>query len=98
MITREEAKRRVTEYVNFDFKRQDDELIIVDEETITKDYGWVFFAVNKKYLGTQNFSDMVIGRGPVLFEKQSETIIPFGTVLSAEQYLEQYERQTSYLS
>lgn len=95
MITREEAKQKVAEYVNFNLRLQDDELIIVDEETITKDYGWVFFAVNKKYLETQNFSDMVIGRGPVLFEKQSQTIIPFGTVLSAEQYLEQYEKQTS---
>ncbi|MDQ6785652.1 MAG: YrhB domain-containing protein [Acidobacteriota bacterium] len=96
MITREEAKQKVAEYINFNLQlKNNDELVIVDEETITKDYGWVFFAVNKKYLETQNFSDMVIGRGPVLFERQTESIIPFGTALSAEQYLEQYEKQTS---
>lgn len=98
MITREEAQKRVAEYVNFNHQPQDDELVIVDEETITKDYGWVFFAVNKKYLETQDFRDMVIGRGPVLFEKQSETIIPFGTAFSAEQYLEQYENQKTRFS
>lgn len=98
MITRDEAKQKVTEYVNFNLQLQDDELVIVDEETIIKDYGWVFFAISKRYLETQNFSDMVIGRGPLLFERQSETIIPFGTVLSAEQYLEQYERQKSFSS
>ena len=91
-------KRRVIEYVNSDYHREEDELIIVDEETITKDYGWVFFAVNKKYLESQFFGDMVIGRGPVLFERESESIIPFGTALSAEQYLEQYEKQKSDLS
>ncbi len=93
MITEDEARQIVSDYVNFNFPYQDDELVIVDEETITKDYGWIFFSVNKKYLETGNFRDMIVGRGPVLFEKQTGTIIPFGTALPVEQYLEDYEKK-----
>ncbi len=60
--------------------------------------GGVFFAVNNKYLESQYHGDMVLGRGPVLFEKEGETIIPFGTALSAEDYLEQYEKQKTRFS
>jgi hypothetical protein len=93
MISKEEAKKRVSEYVNAEYNEEDDELIIVEDETITKDYGWIFFSVSKKYLETQNISDMVVGLGGILFEKESGSIIPFGSGLSIEEHLEAYEKR-----
>jgi hypothetical protein len=93
MVTKEQAKEKVTEYVNRVYPYPDDEYVVIDEETITKDYGWLFFLVNKRYLETQNISNMLVGLGAVLFEKQSQNIIVFGSALSGESHLEQYEKE-----
>jgi hypothetical protein len=98
MISREQAKEKVTEYVNGVYQYLDDEYVVIDEETITKDYGWLFFLVNKRYLKTQNLSDMLVGLGSVLFEKQSQNIIVFGSGLSGEAHLEQYEKELGITS
>ena len=65
---------------------------ILNEATITKAYGWVFFYQSKKYIETQNFSDQLIGNAPILVERFHGELKIFGTAYSIEHYLKEYEK------
>lgn len=65
---------------------------IIDEATITKSYGWVFFYQSKSYLKTQNFSDMLAGNAPILIERLNGELRIFGTAQLIEEYLLEYEK------
>ena len=42
------------------------ELVIIDEETIVKPYGWVFFFTSKQWLETEDVNYAIGGNGPVV--------------------------------
>ena len=50
MITKEEARQPVAESVcgKVDWLPDDDELILLEEQTLEKPWGWVFFYTSKK--------------------------------------------------
>jgi Immunity protein 35 len=85
-----EARKKALEFVNRNYEVIDDELVIVDEETIEKDYGWYFFSASRKFLKTENISDMALGNGPILVAKDGK-ITQFGTAYSIEHYVREYE-------
>jgi hypothetical protein len=87
-----EAKLIAFECVNEKYSVEGDELIVLDEYTIEKSYGWVFFYQSKRYLETQSISHRVGGNGPILVTKLGE-VYQFGTLHSVETYLEQYEEE-----
>ena len=63
------AKAMVSKLINSGYNEPGDELVIVDEDTIEKDYGWIFFYTSRTFLETGNISDMVVGNGPIVVEK-----------------------------
>jgi Immunity protein 35 len=88
----EEAKKLAFEKVNSNYHIEDDILVILDEDTLEKEYGWYFFSASKKFLSTLNISDMVVGNGPILVKKNGE-IIEFGTAFPIEFYIKEYEKE-----
>jgi hypothetical protein len=42
------------------------ELVVIDNETIVKPYGWVFFFTSKQWLETEDVNFMIGGNGPVV--------------------------------
>ncbi|MCY6493928.1 YrhB domain-containing protein [Leptolyngbya sp. GGD] len=94
MLDKESAQQFVLKYINDNYHIADDELVVVDEYTIEKEYGWVFFYESKRYLETGSFSDRVLGNVPILVEKQGK-LHPFGSVRSVEEYLIEYENSRS---
>lgn len=69
----------------------DNPFIVVDEGTIEKPYGWVFFFNSKKYLETKEISDALAGNGPVIINKHDETVEFFGTFKSPSEFITEYE-------
>ncbi len=65
---------------------------ILDEETIFKPYGWVFFYQSKSYLETQNFSEQLLGNAPILIERFDGELRVFGTAQPVEEYILEYEK------
>src|SRR6185503_3838324 len=45
------------------------ELVIQEEETLERDFGWIFFISTKKYLQTKNPGDLIPGIGPLVVER-----------------------------
>jgi hypothetical protein len=67
------------------------ECVILDDETIEKPWGWVFFYQSKEYLETGDFVYMLAGNAPYLVNRHTGEIIKTGTAEPIEYYIEQYE-------
>jgi Immunity protein 35 len=65
---------------------------IIDDETISKPYGWVFFYQSKSYLETLDFSEQLLGNAPILIDRFDGELRVFGTAESIENYLFDYEK------
>jgi hypothetical protein len=88
----EEAKARVVRAINRGYATQDDELVLLDDETITKDYGWVFFYQSRRFLVTGSLSDRLAGNGPVIVLRKDGSIHQLGGNEPIETMLESFER------
>jgi hypothetical protein len=95
MLDEEQAKKLVYEQINANYFTHvvGDELVIIEDETITKPYGWVFFYTSRKYLETRDAQFFVIGNGAIIVEKETGALIGTGTARPAEYYIAQYEAQ-----
>lgn len=94
MITREYARKLVVAQVHQQEGGlpSDDEIVIVDESTIEKDWGWVFFYTSRKWQETQELRYAIAGNAPLIVEKKSGKLFPTGTAFPVEQYIANYER------
>ena len=93
MYNLEQAKKLTIEFINEDYEALDDELILIEKNTIFKCYGWIFFYDSKKFLDTRIEGFRIIGNSPVLFEKESGHIEELGTALPVGDYIDQYEQR-----
>jgi hypothetical protein len=71
--------------------RGKDELAVIDEATLDKDYGWVFFYTSRKFLETGDFNDAIPGTGPVVVERTDGSVHFLGSNLDTEELIERYE-------
>lgn len=90
MIDKEAAKRLATDYVKRD-SRFTDEVIILDQFTIEKPYGWVFFYDSKRYVETKDIGFALAGNGPLIVEKLDGSLHVLGTALPVEDSLREFE-------
>ena len=72
-------------------QRFGDDVVIADERTIEKAYGWIFFYQRRQYLETGNPRDGLIGLGPLLVDKNTGKIIVFGSFGTTEYWCSLYE-------
>ena len=98
MLTKEEAKALVHARIHADDTYADKavELAIIDDETIVKEYGWVFFYQTKDYLNTGNVLDALVGNAPYIVNKHTGELIETGTANPIEQYIAEYESENGY--
>ena len=87
-LTYTEAKKLADEYLN----QQDcsEELAYLDEQTLNKEFGWVFFYTTKKYLETRDFRDSIGGNAPIIIDKHTGKITVTGTAFDIEHYINEY--------
>ena len=93
----QEAQKRVEEFLNNKYKRNDDiVMVVIEDMTIEKEYGWYFFPSNKEYLETGDWKKMLVGEGLVLIKKEDGQIIQFRTRYSHEHYIKEFEKEFGY--
>jgi len=68
-----------------------DWLLIVQDRTIKKPYGWVFFYNSKKFLETRDNRDRIAGNAPIIVDRINGEIRVTGTARKIEHYLAEYE-------
>ena len=64
---------------------------ILQNETIEKDWGWVFFYQSKAFIKTGDFRDMLAGNAPYIVNRYSGEIQVTGTAYPIEHYIQKYE-------
>lgn len=96
MIRNQEAKQLAEIELNKRSFSNDDTLIILDEQTIEKEYAWIFFYRSKKYEETQDKRFLVGGNGPIFISKTNGQIASFRTGLSIDEMIDQYEEENNY--
>lgn len=70
------------------------ELMIIESETLTYSFGWIFFYCARKLIETGDFMEYgLVGNAPILVDKHKHKIIPTGTAHAPEYYAELYEKQ-----
>ena len=65
---------------------------IIANSIIEKPYGWYFSFQSKKYLETGDFREMLAGSGGFIVEKETGSVVEFGSVYSLEKNFEIYEK------
>ena len=98
MLTKDEAKQIVDARINEEdpYAVKKVALAIIDDETIEKEYGWVFFYETKEYLKTGDLLDTLVGNAPYIVNKYTGEVIETGTAYPIEDYIAEYEKESGY--
>jgi hypothetical protein len=94
MITKEAARELVIKKVCGPSPNlpEDDEIIILDDATIEKSWGWVFFQTSKKWHETNDIEYAIAGNAPIIVEKDTGKLFFTGTAYPMEHYIQNYEK------
>ena len=95
MLSRDEARALVVAEVSRPPKYPSPgaatDLVVVDEDTIEKDWGWVFFYTSQRYLETRNITEAIAGNPPYIVNRHTGEVRVTGTGQPTEHYIAQYE-------
>lgn len=70
----------------------DDQCVVLEEETIEKEWGWVFFYQSKKYIETGDIGEMLAGNAPYIVNKKNGQLHVTGTAEDIEYYISEFEQ------
>lgn len=96
MIDYETAKNNASYYINKGKSKPEQEALIIDDLTIEKEYGWIFFYNSRIYLETGNEDYLFYGNAPLIVEKEDGSFHYTGTARDTEYYITQYEKQRKW--
>ncbi len=88
MLTKDEARALVEKAIadaNLDI-----ETTVLEEETLSHEWGWVFFYQSTEFLETGCPSAQLLGNAPFIVNRTTGEIVPTGTALPIEEYIKSY--------
>ena len=65
--------------------------MIVEDSTIERPWGWVFFYESRRFLDTGDSSARFAGNAPIIVERETGELLDTGTAHPVEFYLDNYE-------
>ena len=68
-------------------------LVILENLTIERDWGWVFFYNTEAYSESGDFLDSLVGNAPYMVNKLTGELIETGTAEGIEHYIKEYEEK-----
>jgi hypothetical protein len=90
MWTHDQARTVVDAYVQVVTDCDD---AILDQSTLDKPYGWVFFYSTKRFVETGDPRDGLVGNAPLIFNRVTGKYRVADTAHPIEHYLNEYEAQ-----
>ena len=69
----------------------DEEWVVLDQYTIEKPWGWVFFYNSREYATTGDPMSQLVGNAPYIVNKETHELFPTGTADEIEVYIADYE-------
>ena len=92
MITKAEALDLVSEKLR-QMSASDNAFAVVEKSTIERPFGWVFFYNSQKYIETGVFRYRLAGNGPIIVNKNTQTIELCGANKPVQELIDDYERR-----
>ena len=71
---------------------QADPLVLRDDLTIERPFGWVFFYDSARYVDTKDRRFAVNGNAPIIVDRQDGSVHPTGTARPIDEYIATYEK------
>ena len=93
MITFQEARQIAEAEINKHQTLANDSLIIIDNQTIEKEYAWIFPYTSKKYWETNDINHAIGGNGPLFISKLDGQVYTYRTGLSIEEMIDEHEEK-----
>lgn len=91
-MNRKEAQMLVEDELNNSNSEADSvECVVLGDETIEKEWGWVFFYQSKAFVESGDFRDMLGGNAPIIVDRNTGSLIYTGTSYDIEHYIKEYE-------
>ena len=96
MLTKDEARALVVAELEkkmaHGYPSRPKDLVVVDDGTIERLWGWVFFYNSARYLKTGNFLHALLGNAPFIVNRNTGEVRVTGTAYPTEYYISEYER------
>jgi hypothetical protein len=73
-------------------------LVIQDERTIEKVYGWMFFYTSKKWVETGNLIYRIAGNSPIIVDRITGKMTSYYSSVSVEDAFKRFEQENGYSS
>lgn len=95
MINQQQARGIVYEEINKPDPYWPDklEMIILDEHTIEKEFGWVFFWTSRPWHETGDFQHALAGNGPIIIGREDGSLYKCGTSPPLEDRIREQEEK-----
>jgi hypothetical protein len=97
-MDKQDAAQRALKHINRSFDHPTDSLVLLDEETLDRSYGWVFFYQSKNYVETGRSSSRLAGNGPIVVLRSDGSIHELGTANPLEDEIAAFERERGFKS
>lgn len=68
------------------------EMVIQEEKTVERDFGWVFFYTTRKFLETKDKKYLAPGNAPLVVEREDGSTHYLGTSLPPSRAIERFEQ------
>ncbi|MFL6210026.1 MAG: YrhB domain-containing protein [Pyrinomonadaceae bacterium] len=91
MLNKEAARQLALAHITQDWDISDSQPVILDDVTIERDFGWVFFYDSSKHQETGEFMYAIAGNAPIIVNKHDGSIHITGTGRPTEDYIKAYE-------
>ena len=91
-MTKEQALNLVKRYVAEQASVSGVELLVMEDETMTTEFGWIFFYNTKAYIEGGDEMAIIVGAAPIIVDKTSGKLEVAGTAYPIEHYIEMYRR------
>lgn len=91
-MTKTDARQIALNYVKAKEREIGAELVLVDDSTIERDFGWVFFYDSRRHIQSGNIRDALAGNAPVVVTRVDGRVHETGTALPLHYYLREFDR------
>jgi len=90
-LTKTEARQQALRYLRSQEATVGFELVLLDDFTLERAFGWVFFYDSKRHVETRDFRDAIAGNAPIVVTKINGQVHETGTAFPIEYYLRKFE-------
>jgi Immunity protein 35 len=92
MLSLNDARIIANDYLRRMERSSGADLVLMDEQTLEEEFGWVFFYNSKAYLETGDFRHSLAGNAPFIVEKSNGSLHVTGIAMPIGCYLEAFKK------